>query len=285
MGADSELVWASGLWKGREHGGAAAPAPGEVLLLRTLLTKRRAFGGPLPAAAVLLAAALSLAGLGCHATRADASSDAASAEAVDCSELERELQLEGRLLTREEKRALIEEALYESLGRFQHCFDDVNESGGAAGGGAGGASGASAAGGAAAGGADSVASRAVSGTEAPGEVSDPSGSTSTSQSAAGSGTQGAKQQAGGAQAETQVSTASAGDRQRRVQSGGGRVPQDIPPADNDSVLEAQIRQAAINEPDPQKRERLWNEYRKYKGLPPTDFDPLEEQEDEQPNVN
>lgn len=47
----------------------------------------------------------------------------------------------------------------------------------------------------------------------------------------------------------------------------GSIPEDIPPADNDSVLEAQIRQAAMHETDPVKRERLWNEYRKYKGLP------------------
>ncbi len=47
----------------------------------------------------------------------------------------------------------------------------------------------------------------------------------------------------------------------------GKLPEDIPPADNDSVLEAQIRQAAINEKDPVVQKRLWNEYRKYKGLP------------------
>lgn len=48
----------------------------------------------------------------------------------------------------------------------------------------------------------------------------------------------------------------------------GKLPDDIPPADNDSILEAQIRQAAINEPDPELKKKLWNEYRKYKGLPP-----------------
>ena len=47
----------------------------------------------------------------------------------------------------------------------------------------------------------------------------------------------------------------------------GRIPADIPPADNDSVIEAQIRQAAMNEPDPEIRRKLWNEYRRYKGLP------------------
>ena len=49
--------------------------------------------------------------------------------------------------------------------------------------------------------------------------------------------------------------------------GSGKIPDDIPPADNDSVLEEQIRQAALNETDPEIKEKLWNEYRKYKGLP------------------
>ena len=45
------------------------------------------------------------------------------------------------------------------------------------------------------------------------------------------------------------------------------MPEDIPPAENDSILEAQIRQAAINEKNADIRKKLWNEYRKYKGLP------------------
>ena len=45
------------------------------------------------------------------------------------------------------------------------------------------------------------------------------------------------------------------------------IPEDIPQDDNDSVLEEQIRLAAMNEKDPEKKKRLWNEYRKYKGLP------------------
>ena len=52
-----------------------------------------------------------------------------------------------------------------------------------------------------------------------------------------------------------------------VDSGNGKIPEDIPPADNDSVLEAQIRQAAINETDPDIKAKLWNEYRWYKGMP------------------
>ena len=46
----------------------------------------------------------------------------------------------------------------------------------------------------------------------------------------------------------------------------GKIPDDIPPADNDSVLQSQIRQAARNEEDPHIRENLWDEYRRYKTL-------------------
>lgn len=49
-------------------------------------------------------------------------------------------------------------------------------------------------------------------------------------------------------------------------SKNGAVPEDIPQSDNDSAFEAQIRTAAENETDPEVREKLWNEYRKYKGL-------------------
>ena len=47
----------------------------------------------------------------------------------------------------------------------------------------------------------------------------------------------------------------------------GKTPDDIPDPDNDSILEAQIRAAAIAETDPNTQKNLWNEYRRYKGLP------------------
>lgn len=46
----------------------------------------------------------------------------------------------------------------------------------------------------------------------------------------------------------------------------GAVPEDIPPAENDDALAAQIRIAAEAETDPETRKKLWNEYRKYKGI-------------------
>jgi hypothetical protein len=47
----------------------------------------------------------------------------------------------------------------------------------------------------------------------------------------------------------------------------GASPEDIPAANNDDAVAAQIRLAAELEKDPIKKEKLWNEYRKYKGLP------------------
>jgi hypothetical protein len=47
----------------------------------------------------------------------------------------------------------------------------------------------------------------------------------------------------------------------------GKTPDDIPQPENDSILEAQIRAAAVAETDPETKKNLWNEYRRYKGLP------------------
>jgi len=41
-------------------------------------------------------------------------------------------------------------------------------------------------------------------------------------------------------------------------------PDDIPSGDNDDVVARQIREAAMTEQDPELREALWEEYRKYK---------------------
>ena len=57
--------------------------------------------------------------------------------------------------------------------------------------------------------------------------------------------------------------------------GGGEIPQDtakypppkdIPNGNDDDVVARQLREAAMREPDPAVREKLWEEYRKYKGI-------------------
>lgn len=45
------------------------------------------------------------------------------------------------------------------------------------------------------------------------------------------------------------------------------APADIPSGNDDDVVARQLREAAMNESDPRLRERLWNEYRTYTGLP------------------
>ncbi len=44
------------------------------------------------------------------------------------------------------------------------------------------------------------------------------------------------------------------------------APGDIPSGADDDVVARQLREAAQREPDPAVREKLWDEYRKYKGI-------------------
>ena len=51
-----------------------------------------------------------------------------------------------------------------------------------------------------------------------------------------------------------------------AKGGGGPrdVPSDIPDGRDDDIVARQLREAAMKETDPELRERLWEEYRKYK---------------------
>jgi len=47
--------------------------------------------------------------------------------------------------------------------------------------------------------------------------------------------------------------------------GSGRnIPEDIPDGSDDDVVARQLREAAEKETDPELREKLWEEYRRYK---------------------
>lgn len=48
------------------------------------------------------------------------------------------------------------------------------------------------------------------------------------------------------------------------QAGNTNVPPDIPDGKDDDVVARQLREAAENEQDPELREKLWDEYRRYK---------------------
>jgi hypothetical protein len=43
------------------------------------------------------------------------------------------------------------------------------------------------------------------------------------------------------------------------------VPDDLPDAKDDDIIARQLREAAMQETDPELREKLWEEYRRYKG--------------------
>ncbi|MDA1075869.1 MAG: hypothetical protein O3A63_14060 [Proteobacteria bacterium] len=47
--------------------------------------------------------------------------------------------------------------------------------------------------------------------------------------------------------------------------GAGNVPADLPDARDDDIIARQLREAAMQETDPELREKLWEEYRRYKG--------------------
>ena len=44
-----------------------------------------------------------------------------------------------------------------------------------------------------------------------------------------------------------------------------QVPEDLPDARDDDIIARQLREAAMNEADPELREKLWEEYKRYKG--------------------
>ena len=59
------------------------------------------------------------------------------------------------------------------------------------------------------------------------------------------------------------SSPTAGMTQEEIEE---RTPEDIAVLVDDDIIARQLREAALTEEDPALRERLWEEYRKYKGL-------------------
>ena len=57
---------------------------------------------------------------------------------------------------------------------------------------------------------------------------------------------------------------SRGQGDYRHPSSADTIPPDIPDGSDDDVVARQIREAAMAETDPELREKLWEEYRKYK---------------------
>jgi len=193
-----------------------------------------------------------------------AEAGANSIDGIDCTKIEVEYEYDSTL-TGEENLEAMDAAFYASLSKFDYCSSsNSNSSASGAGGdsGSGGGDGASAgnggldgeltgtdSGGAALGeSVEAVSSAAsdMSGTEKP--VSDDENVTAMSD-------------------DQDIANADVSGNAPADVINNGAIPKDIPSAENDSAFEAQIRKAAMAEADPEIKKRLWNEYRKYKGLP------------------
>jgi hypothetical protein len=181
---------------------------------------------------------------------------------IDCTDV-RVDYADDPTLTREERIRLMDKAYYKSLNKFELCQSAkkmaATSGGGAMAASTNGANGSSddsgdssseKEGGSADG---SVASSTMSGTELPKVGSAAEDNSKVEKSDVSSTSQSANN-------ENNMNKGN-------ISAANGKLPEDIPSADNDGALAAQIRYAAENETDPVKKAQLWNEYRKYKGLP------------------
>ena len=231
------------------------PAPG----ISTLVIKQNPYRS-LVAAVSLFAGALAYAPVDAQQTSQPPSAAVGSISvADDCTKIDIDYQ-DDDLLTPEERLARMDAAFFASLSKFDACQTSQSGTSASASGGGDTGNGDSAGGGGAAA-TGAVASPDLTGTDPPSESNYPVSGAGNSTAATQANKSGAALDAATAQSSTPVTSTAAVDL-----PGGGKLPEDIPAADNDSVLQAQIRQAAMSETDPAVRKKLWDEYRKYKGL-------------------
>ncbi|MGB0570468.1 MAG: hypothetical protein ACPGQM_00135 [Alphaproteobacteria bacterium] len=255
------------------------------------MTNRPNFATPTTAAALACLLALAAGPAGAQSTTSSNGSASRDAGTLshDCTEVTVDYTDDANL-TREERIARMDRAFQRSLSRFEECQSE-RAGGGASGGGTGsgasggGVSGSGTAGSESDGSETSTAASDISGPDAPLDAPAPSGTSSAASDVTGDeptvtaattpGTNAPSSGGKWAPSENAESSPSPEDgaadeepvREAARTQNNGKVPEDIPPADNDSALEAQIRQAAIEETDPELKNRLWDEYRRYKGLP------------------
>lgn len=146
-------------------------------------------------------------------------------------------------MTQAEKIAAMDRALNQSLNKYDACVTETSNQSGANGGSGGSDGNGSGSGQGEGTQAQSTEASGISGTNTP----PPTQSATTT----------AEEQSEDAKTQTVQQQSLA----------NGKIPEDIPPENNDDILAQRIRSAAENETDPGKQARLWNEYRKYKGLP------------------
>ena len=184
-------------------------------------------------------------------------------ESQDCNEISIP-DIDSLNLTREEKIALLDRVLMDSLSQYSPCRNAMSASSGGGG--------SSASGEMQGTGAGSGQNQGYSASSAP--------ASSTSSEASGElqGTESAmvneeiqidtqSEDSGGMQGIEPETQEAAVTESPSAPAMNGKLPEDIPPADNDSVIAKQLREAAIQETDPVKQAELWNKYRRYKNLP------------------
>lgn len=170
--------------------------------------------------------------------------DQALSSTIDCSEVNINY-IDNPEWTHRERLEAMDKAFFESVNRFELCnLSNQSSSSSSGSDSASGANELSGAGGEA--GSESVASAEMTGTEI--ESTMPPADSAEESNMSESETSESVEAKGGSVAN-------------------GATPEDIPAANNDDVIAAQIRLAAEIEKDPVKKQKLWNEYRKYKGLP------------------
>ena len=163
--------------------------------------------------------------------------EGAIGELIDCSEITIDYQ-DDEELTTDERVAKMEQALYDSLNRFDLCQAIANQVTKQAGGGGNNGEGSH----------DGGSGHATS-TETDGEDTADTESTSSSP-------------------QDSTATTTAKKSPAPPSMANGAPPKDISPVtDNDDRLAAQIKLAAELEEDPERKKKLQDEYRKYKGLP------------------
>jgi hypothetical protein len=69
---------------------------------------------------------------------------------------------------------------------------------------------------------------------------------------------------GEATAETSAPQGRAPGETRQQAAGPAPIPEDIPSPQGDDIVAKQLREAAAAEQDPALREKLWDEYKRYK---------------------
>jgi len=170
-----------------------------------------------------------------------------SAETVDCGKAEIRYS-DSPELTRAERIALMEKAFFDSINRFESCNLSTTNSSSA-----------------------DNAQSSDSGAQAGGDNQGDITGNNSAASQEMQGTEPEREEPESSQAGADFNgTYEQDDNGSTVSSGGvaenGAIPEDIPSANNDDAIASQIRLAAETEQDPEIKKKLWNEYRKYKGM-------------------